>query len=183
MGTKTVLGIDPDSKHTAWVLQDHTGRMLWAMKTNVPTKATGGTAVMLTIAQIRNRLIPGLIEFFSRNKEFYLGKVIVEGQRYTPVHRKKGVDPNSLYLVAQVAGACVATVCSYFPETAATIVPPSGPGAWKSGVPKKIHNNRILQRAGLTEEQVMEAAGVPNSQVNHLIDALGIGRFAIFGQQ
>lgn len=96
---------------------------------------------------------------------------VIEWPQVYTYGKSKG-DPNDLLAVAAVAGAALA-------RTTAHEVRTPRPAQWKGQVPKPIHNARVLARLDAVEQAMLARAGVPASLLNNVIDAIGLGLWAL----
>lgn len=91
--------------------------------------------------------------------------VVCEVPQVYPGFREQ--DPNDLIDVAVVAGVCL---------SCAPISVAVRPHAWKGGVPKDIHNKRVL--AKLTADGLALVAAVkPAAKRHNAIDGVGLGQW------
>ena len=165
------LGFDPDLHHAAWALASTDG--VYACGTiTAPTKLKGAQAV---VAMIGNMTEASAL--FSSMRDHAPRRLIVEG-----MHTKnRDVPAEGLFHLCEVGGAFAMLCKLAIPELQIFFPPAAGRGAWKYAVPKKIHNERILHRYGLTVEHVAEMASCSISHTNHVIDAIGLARYGAFG--
>lgn len=167
----TCLGFDPDLHHAAWGLVSPDG-VYDCGKLYVPTRITGAKAVERMIVQMTQAQ-----DLFAALRTHPPERVIVEGMHT----KKRNVPPEGLFHLCEVGGAFAMLVKLALPEVQIFFPPAAGKGAWKHAVPKKIHNARILERYQLTIEHVAEMAGCSVTHANHVIDAIGLGRFGALG--
>ena len=82
-------------------------------------------------------------------------------------------NPNSIINVQAVAGMAIASACLV---GAVKILTPI-PSKWKGTVPKPIHQKRLLANEEITiEDPIFE--GIPKSMRNHVVDGIGLARWA-----
>ena len=93
------------------------------------------------------------------------------------VYRRGGKgDSKDLISVAIVAGAAAAAYgCESLDQTIKFVEPRT----WKGSVPKKVHNERILDKLRILELQYFNMCidDVPSSLAHNMIDAVGIGLY------
>lgn len=130
------IGADPDTQHAAIARVNDNGRPegLWIIKHKGGTGPEGVIAMTKAVSRV---LVP------DETSDDVL-VVAVEGQQIDYAS-KKGVRPQSLIPVAQVAGGIltalqVVEMCekAYLPF----------PSEWKGQVPKQIHQTRIYRQLG-----------------------------------
>ena len=98
-------------------------------------------------------------------------KLVVEIPQVYQQRHLKG-DPNDLIDVAVSVGMVVATM----PHKELKLVRPRD---WKGTCPKKIHNQRVLALLTEKENSVLNTCGVIPSLRHNVIDAIGIGQWAL----
>lgn len=91
--------------------------------------------------------------------------VVCEVPQVYPGFREQ--DPNDLIEVALVAGVCLASALKAIAVR---------PHAWKGGVPKNIHNTRVLAKLD-DAGRALVAAVKPASKRHNAIDGVGIGQW------
>lgn len=79
-------------------------------------------------------------------------------------------DPNDLVKVAIAGGAAAAALNGEVEFVT--------PQRWKGGVPKKIHQPRIMNELTESERRFVVGCG-PKSLIHNVIDAVGIGLWAV----
>ncbi len=91
--------------------------------------------------------------------------VIEKPQVYT--QRKMKGDANDLITIALVAGYCA----SFFENSEFVL-----PRTWKGTVDKDVMCKRIVNRwMNEREQEILGSKGIPKSQINNTIDAIGVG--------
>ena len=88
------------------------------------------------------------------------------------IYRNSGVDAHSLLAVSRVVGA----VAFHVPAKKVELVRPA---TWKGQVPKEICNRRTYSRLTPSEKILVELANCSESLKHNLLDAVGIGLWAI----
>ncbi len=55
------------------------------------------------------------------------------------------------------------------------------PHKWKGTIPKDVHNNRVLSRLDPKERELYQTSvlGVPSSKRHNVVDAIGLGLYAL----
>ena len=96
-------------------------------------------------------------------------KLLIEDQQ---VYRNSGVDANSLLAVARVVGG----VAFHVKPGKIELVRPA---RWKGQVPKEICNRRTVAKLTPSEKVLLELSNCPASLEHNLLDAIGIGLWAI----
>ena len=96
-------------------------------------------------------------------------KLIIEDQQ---IYRTSRIDAHSLLAVARVVGAAVA----YYDFCPHLLVKPR---EWKGQLTKEICNQRTLARLTEEERSLISAALCPPSLKHNVLDAIGIGLWAI----
>jgi Holliday junction resolvasome RuvABC endonuclease subunit len=116
--------------------------------------------------------------------------VVVEGQEVTYASRSKGANPQSIVLLAQVAGGAVALAMVRWATEAVFHMPK--PAEWKGSVPKEIHQARVMSKLGWSHERrsgycvplgfgTMNVYGADRLNVGdweHVADAVGLALWA-----
>ena len=120
-----------------------------------------------------------------------MGSVTVEAQK---TYRGKTKNPQDIVVLAAAAGVVLNAACARWPQATASFVLPE---VWKKGVPKRIHQARILSRLGVpytAKGTKSDGYCVPHwpegraplgadklnmSDWKHVVDAIGI---AVWGQ-
>lgn len=100
-------------------------------------------------------------------------RVIVEVPQVYQQRNWRG-DPNDLIEVALVAGRVAQSFGADGPE--AELIRPH---AWKGNAPKEVMLKRIVNRLDDAEQAVLHTAKVPGSLRHNVIDAIGIGLWAL----
>lgn len=159
IGQGVFMGIDPDVNHTGvCVIGD--GKILEAQL--IVPNAVDGDA--------RYRMASGIaIELSYLIEEFQPELCVIEWQMIRPSDPR----PNDILELCSVAGMALALAA----REGIPVERPL-PVAWKGSVPKKIHQRRILDAAGVDSAKAF--AGIPKGKQNHVIDALGL---AMWGSQ
>lgn len=125
------LGIDPDTQATGFALVDKETGPICLGVLDRAGKQKGLAAAVAQISQlVRLRELPAPPDL-----------VIVEYQEH--YHGRGQTNPNNLMLLSMITGAAVAIMGT----TGAQIAVPY-PKQWKGGVPKGIHQKRILDQLG-----------------------------------
>lgn len=88
------------------------------------------------------------------------------------IYERGDVDPNDIVTLAIRLGRQLGR----FPESPIGLVLPA---KWKGQVPKPIHNRRVLDALSPAEEKVYLACGVSESKRHNVIDAIGLGKWAL----
>ena len=88
------------------------------------------------------------------------------------IYRSSPVDAHALLAVARVVGAVVA----FYDYPKHSLVKPA---KWKGQVPKKICNERTLKALSQIETEVVGNVKCPASLRHNLLDAIGIGLWAV----
>lgn len=175
---KYFLGVDPDLSSTACAVVDETGNEVGKWMTLSRSRDS--------LLQMKNLTV---VDCLSHVQEY--DGVAVEAQQHIP--RKAGqkfeIDPNDLIHIAQVAGAAIGMAKKYLKYPLGIILFPL-PVQWKGSVPKHIHQNRILRKAGYAAEQIGIAGSgdrkhcyIKDSEFGkgdwkHLADAIGLAQWA-----
>ena len=173
MDAPIVLGIDPDTRHTAMVLASAAE----VFQVYV-IRASSDTEESSTLRMIK--CLAPAFEALARKAD----AIVVEGQQiYTG---KSAASTDSILCLAQVAGALVAYANLTFPDK---IIWMPKPSQWKGNVPKLVHHARVLSHYGIDYETgndfcypsgCSRAARIPGygktkkSDWKHLGDALGL---------
>ncbi len=88
------------------------------------------------------------------------------------IYRNSNVDAHSLLAVSRVVGA----LAFHVPADQVELVRPA---AWKGQVPKDVCNRRTHARLTPAEKVLLELAKCPKSLEHNLMDAIGIGLWAV----
>ncbi len=153
-----ILGIDPDTHNTGICLHRPNGGCLLDLA-HVKHKYTGTRAVIEMAIRLDD-----VIDNLCRNRDIKL--IIIENQE---AYIGRGSVPNRLLVLAQVTGACISLCTKY----SSNILCPK-PKEWKGQVPKDIHNKRVLEKMGTSEDDLFKGNPIPKPQRHHVIDAIGL---------
>ena len=140
------------------------------MSVDPGTKETGwaawedGAMVLCGLARGRN-----WIQTVRAIPQIQVNDLWLEDQQ---IYRNSGVDAHSLLAVSRVVGA----VAFHVPAKKIELVRPA---VWKGQVPKEICNRRTFSRLTPREKILIELANCPESLKHNLLDAVGIGLWAI----
>lgn len=184
---KVIIGIDPDMRKPSMAMMDvKSGNTIAVRCIKNTSKAKDRAAVIGCVNSLR-----GCITSFLKdlgNPELLC--VVVEGQEIAYTARE-GANPRSIMLLATVAGACL-TEAAY--ETENILFP--SPNEWKGGVPKGIHQARILRKMGWEYEvvgsdkktayarptqdlsAVYGANDLNKADWRHVVDSIGLADYA-----
>jgi len=141
------LGIDPDTKNTGWGIVQQVN--------DLPPRLYAAGVISIP-GQIKKKAITGAEAVVLMAKSLYLMElpmldycaIVVEGQTiYRRTARDKGVDPNAILRISQVAGAALVGAIGATEGTTKVMLPE--PREWKKQVPKRIHQARVCRRLGL----------------------------------
>jgi hypothetical protein len=168
------LGIDPDTKTPAYALLNLvSGRISYVGI----VKATG--------TKIEERLISLSAAVAAEMRKTLCNIVEVCAVEWQAIRPGQDRRPNDILNLATVSGMCSAAVSAHCPNV--RMLHPQ-PYEWKKGVPKPIHQKRILVKSDLLlgARGVLTQDGgiVPGSdyltatQRGHVIDAIGLARYA-----
>lgn len=171
-----VLGIDPDSKATAWAIVDpHSRQGVAPLSVGVWKTKSAETAGVI------RELSVALQSFTGAKSMGYFDLVVVEGQEH---HHGRKTPPNDLIRLGQIAGA----LAGFYSTLCNTIAIPT-PTRWKGSVPKDIHQARTFAKLGILSSKaagysfpsgcaalsrVQGAASLNKSDWKHVGDALGL---------
>jgi len=172
------VGIDPDLHNLGFALVDAEGHVLKVNVVRVPKSFKGEEAVAEMISEA-----PRNLDFWVPEEVCRRGfTAAIEGQQI--YYGKSQVRPDSLLLLAQVAGAaaCAMRICG-----ASTIILPR-PRKWKGEVPKPIHQARILSRLGWAYKKTQgysyptdppkHLGSLRPEEWKHVVDAIGLALWA-----
>ena len=93
--------------------------------------------------------------------------IIIEKPQVYQQEKQKG-DPNDLIDLARVIGKIEYILRESKIELCL-------PKTWKGQVPKKIMNNRIIEKLHPPEKKILSKVKIPDSKKHNVIDAIGIG--------
>lgn len=144
-----VLSFDPATRHVGWA-QLEDGRLARCGLAREPIE----------------------VELVQLSSELRRDLVVVEVPQVYQQRSWKG-DPNDLIDVAVVAGR----IAQEFGDGAEVRL--VRPHAWKGSVPKDVMLRRIENRLDDRERSVLHAAKAPASLLHNVVDAVGIGLWAI----
>lgn len=99
--------------------------------------------------------------------------LVTERQQIYPGIRS--ADPNDLLPLAECVGAVNALIYSD------NRIRPL-PREWKGSTPKAIFTNRIEGGMSLSELALLTSKKIPKSLIHNVVDAIGLGKWAIFGR-
>jgi hypothetical protein len=152
------IGIDPDTKCTGLALIGPKGLMKVKL-----ARAKGQYAVD------RMPEMAAAIDEAMRQLDPLGTTVAIEIMHIRPHER----NPNSIILVQAVAGIAISAAVRYGADKILTPIP----SKWKGTVPKPIHQKRLLAKEGIDiEDPVFK--GIPKSMRNHVVDGIGLARWA-----
>lgn len=145
MDNAVVIGIDPDTSAVGIGVVDAETKELRGVKVVRNKSGRKGPGRVMDMA---NKCRGQISELLGELGHPDVALIVVENQtvRYSA---SKGVNPNNMIGLAQVAGALV---CECFYETNNVAFPE--PSKWKGSVPKQIHQNRILSKLHINAESV-----------------------------
>lgn len=169
-----VLGADPDLHRPATALYDAQSRRVLAVKCPAVSGLLKGRDAALAACT------DAVYAAMGYNRQVNL--VVVEGQEIVYTARS-GANPRDIMLLATVAGAMLAHGSLIAPKVK---FPP--PQMWKKGVPKPIHQARILDRIGWANVKqtkthtyplslpykVEGAENLKSEDWKHVVDAIGL---------
>lgn len=164
------LGIDPGMHFTGLAVCSP-GKVEAVRIVRVARTVTGVDAVVEMIVKLSDAI--NEILSASPSVDYYC----VEGQQK---YVGAGAAPEDLLRLALVAGAAVSLSMELGKDGIKGSVPL--PREWKGNVPKKIHNERVLSRLGLTPDTFGSLPGaeeIKASEREHVIDAVGLAQWAI----
>lgn len=193
---QVALGIDPDLHSLAIaVLGRLAGAPVFGMApvtvlaagiVSVPQALKGDQAVqamMVNMARGDGIIHTSKVEFEAWSQSRI---AVVECQSITKHWTRKGVKPQDILRLGQVAGNAAGVVSSTY-ASAHHIMPL--PIKWKGSVPKDIHQRRTLNAIGwgyrnvgkqiLPPEERMAQFQVKPADWKHLIDAIGMALWAL----
>ena len=130
MVTKTVVGVDPDTKVTGWAMVTD-GKVTAVGVVDIREKGLRGQEAAAYMSKV-------LTHVLIRMPEVDLG--VVEGQQ---VYRGSKVDANGLLKVAAVSGAALGAL-----GLRSHLLEFPTPRMWKGQTPKGAHHARILNDQG-----------------------------------
>lgn len=176
------MGIDPDSRTPALAAVDGTGDLVLVACEHLKMERSS--------PELINALLRGWVEMEAEllPDDLVIASVAVEGQEIV-YSARSGANPRSILLLGQVAGMLMAQALRV-----SDIVLCPRPALWKGGVPKHIHQARILKRVGYTPDvkggkskycapresvkSVIGARGLLDSDWKHVCDAIGLALWA-----
>jgi len=141
------IGIDPDLQTPVLaVVSDDARVLLVACKKT--SKATKQQTAVLEIANEGMLWIDSVAEelAFAGFSHTNALTITVEAQE---VYRGKTGNPQDIVVLAAAAGVSLAQACLRWPNAKADFPLPK---TWKGGVPKRIHQARVLSRLGIEYE-------------------------------
>lgn len=158
------LAVDPGMHETGWALVTE-DRILDCGLIKCSGYA-GNEGVIRQILNIQCEL-PEAWEGFDTEDLF----AVVEGQHYQSREKRA----SNMLSLAQVAGGCIATCQEAGIET--RILQPE---KWTKGIKKEVRNRRAVQvYFKQSEQEIAAMAECSLADVNHVLDAAVMGRFAI----
>lgn len=175
MARPVVIGIDPDSKTTAWAaVSGSTLKSVGIFKT--PKART--VAAML-------RLLAPAIESMLLSEQPDL--VVIEGQQ---IYRDSAAPPEDIIKLAHISGGIAGLVAGLVAPGPKIAIPT--PKEWKGSTPKPINQSRSYAHFGILSTlasgyarptgckvlaRVKGAAGLNRSDWKHVGDSLGLARY------
>lgn len=179
------LGFDPDTHNSAWAVADET-QVFGCGLIRIPVKFSAQEAEHLMIKAMRE----GTPHLFNTMACFPPQDIVCEGQHHQKVSTSQGrrkIPANGLFRLGRISGAFAMLASTMAPEAVLHFPPPASDGKraekpWKYAVKKDVHNSRILLRYNLTPEHIADLAGCAMSHTNHVIDAIGLARWAAMGK-
>ena len=169
------IGIDPDLHNLGLAIVDAEGDVAHVEVIRVPKSYVGELAVQKMIYELSGRIAVLSMSFPPDDL-----KAVIEGQQiYSGTGQAR---PDSLLLLAQVAGAAAAVLA---PHCTSLVIP--RPRKWKGSVPKPIHQARVLGRMGWAYKkgQVYTIPTNPPKHLTklkpeewkHVVDAIGLAQW------
>lgn len=157
----TFVGVDPDTKSTGIAI------------------IFGEGEIRLRLAEAKGRLMKDRLHGMALDLLHEMpcvlstSVIVIEWQHI----RRSERNPNSMMGVQAVAGMALAAAAAKNRGVAGARFLTPLPSEWKGSVPKEIHQQRILKKAGLTHDSI-ELRDIPVSKRQHVIDALGMALWA-----
>jgi len=105
---------------------------------------------------------------FALCSEFEPAAGVVEIPRVYQQRDWKG-DPQDLIAITIRAGISIAALAPFCEPQCVH------PNTWKGNVPKKIHNQRVLDKLNEVELEIVDKSGVTKTKKHNMIDAIGLG--------
>lgn len=170
---RVALGIDPDTKTTAWALVTLTKILAVGV-----FRVRGGDNMLRASAY-------GINELFVPRK---IDIAVVEGQK---IYTGSKADPNDLITLAHVAGGIAGQLAVLCPQTPVCVPKPQD---WKKQTPKDIHQARVLNKFGLLVEKraeyalpagcaksakILGASSLRDTDWKHVSDAVGLAAYGL----
>lgn len=164
--TSTLISFDPGLREAGLaVFQD--GTLAFATLVRAQGKERGGKAwkeMGLSVFRTLNAHFP-----YALVRE---GRFVSEIPQVYREGKSANVDPEDLTNLTGVVGAVIGFLDPAEVETCV-------PAQWKGQVPKEIHNRRIISTLTPNEKAVLDAIKCPASLKHNVVDAVGIGLFAL----
>jgi hypothetical protein len=154
-----VAGFDPGIRRAGYAFLDEQLHVQECGLVKIPStidrrKIKGEEALSLMIARLCHAIWPSP------------SLVVVEGQDH---FRGSKVHPMDVTRLGMVSGAFAGRLGA--PSLVAS------PSAWTGGIGKRINQNRILARSGVTREEVMQMAECTEVQSSEAVDAIGLAQW------
>lgn len=186
--SKYHIGIDPDLQTPALAVVSEDARVLLVacMKTSKSKQQQAVVEIasegMLWIDSVAEELA------FAGLSHQDAATITVEAQE---VYRGKTANPQDLLVLAAAAGVSLAQAALRWPNAKLDFPLPK---TWKKGVPKRIHQGRILSRLGIEyesrgekgtgycvpswkENSPLGSDRVTDSAWKHIVDAIGLAAY------
>ncbi len=156
---RTYIGIDPSTKATGIAIIFPTGK------------------IKLLVAKTKGRLVrdrfAGMAWALMEQMPVVPLPVAAVEAQHIRYHEK---NPNAMMGVQAVAGMAICALI--FSRVAPSNIYAPLPCEWKGSIPKEIHQERILKKAGLTFDSP-EFRGIPSGSRSDVVDALGLAMWAM----
>lgn len=162
---KTVLGIDPDTQASGWVLWQGEAPLAYGLiRTSGRLRGYSCAA-----AQAEGTI---LLKRFLRMDPPDL--VVVEAQQHYP---GSPVNANDLISLAACAGALIGSVASELAPEGRILTPL--PAEWKGQVPKAIHHKRLAKDLEKLQGARFDGEPIPKGRFKEVADALGLALWGL----